>query len=445
MNKRQVLILWVVALLLGGAVVAVKLGQTHTSGTTTQRKPGETLFASFPAAEVATIEIAGAAEKVSLVKKADKWGVTDRDGFPANTNFTNTLLRTLADLKVTRGMEAGPSFAPRFGMDEASADPKQHGLTATFKDASGKELAKVSLGKSIEGGAEAAPMMGMGATGVGRYVWNHADASGFYAVNEMFPSVSADPKRWLADGFVNPEKVRTIEVTEPGKDTPAWKLTRETAEAEFKLEAAQPAEVLNSTIAGALKGLFSYARFEDVVPAARIADRASTDPKRTATLTTFDGFRYVIGITPAKPVAAPATPNPEAMPPASDNFLVTVDVSAELPKERVKAADEKPEDAKAKDEEFATQHKALEEKLAKEKAFAGITFEVGKSLVEPLLNDRKALTTEAAPAPNPGAQQFPGGMIMQPGPGGATGPIEAVTPPIQVPPVDEGTEEDSGQ
>jgi hypothetical protein len=32
----------------------------------------------------------------------------------------NEFIRTLDELKVTRGMEAGPSFAPRFGMDEAA-------------------------------------------------------------------------------------------------------------------------------------------------------------------------------------------------------------------------------------------------------------------------------------------------------------------------------------
>lgn len=435
MKKRQVIILWVVAAALGAAVAAVKLGENHATGPTTQRKPGETLFTSFPAAEAATIEIQGASGNAILTKKDGRWVVAARDNFPANATYVNSFLRTLGELKVTRSLEAGPSFAPRFGMDEASAKPAERGLTATFKDAAGKEIAKVSLGKNIEPNADSQDMP-MGGGGVGRYLWNHADSSGFYASGEMFPSVSADPKRWLSDGFINPEKIRSIALTEPGKTAPSWKLVRESDEAEFKLDGAKPAEVLNTTVTGPLKGLFSYARFEDVVPAAKVAEKTAGDQKHGAVIETFDGFTYTVTLTPAKPDAAPATPDdPEATPPATDNFLMTVTVAAEIPKERTKGADEKPEDAKTKDEEFAARRKTLEEKLAKEKALSGIVFEVGKSLVDPLLKDRTALLTEAKPAEpanglNPGTQSLPGGMIARP-------PVSATTPPIQVPSGDE--------
>jgi len=208
MNKRQVIIFWVIAIVLGGAVTAVKLAQQQTTQSATQRAPGQTLLVSFPAGEIAAVEIQGAAGSVSLVKNAGKWTVAQRDGYPANATYVNEFLRTLGELKVTRGMEAGPSFAPRFGMDESSSQAAERGLTASFKDASGKEIAKVSLGKSIESSAAPSPMGGNNA--VGRYVRNHADASGFYAVNEMFPSVSAEVVRWLADDFISPEKIQAI-------------------------------------------------------------------------------------------------------------------------------------------------------------------------------------------------------------------------------------------
>ncbi len=457
MNKRQVIILWVIAILLGVAVTIVKLNQSEANQSATARARGQTLFESLPVNNAAAIEVQGADESVSLANKNGKWVVTNRADYPANSTFVNDLLRTLADLKVTLGMQAGPKLAPRFGMDESASKPEERGLTATIKDASGTEIAKVSLGKNIDSNASESPM-GMGGGSVGRYVRNHADESGFYAVSEMFPSVSADPKRWLAEGFINPEKIKSITVSQPGKSEPAWKLTRDGEEAEFKLDGATATELVDTTATSPLKSIFSYARFDDVVPADKVTERAVADQKRTATIETFEGFVYTIGMTPTKPAATPPAEGE-----ASDNFLITVDVTAELPKERKKEEGEKPEDAKTKDTAFTDRLKALTDKLAKEKAFAGITFELGKTSVDALLKDRTSLIAKAtqpaadATPPSP-VQGFPGGMIA-PAPGNTpppsvratattppvsatSPPIEAVTPPVSIPATDETKKEE---
>ncbi|RYD47900.1 MAG: DUF4340 domain-containing protein [Verrucomicrobiaceae bacterium] len=452
MNKRQVIILWAIAIGLGAAVTTVKISQNKATKSATERKSGDPLFATFPGAEAATVEIQGAGSSVTLTKKDGKWVVADRGNYPANPTFVNEFLRTLGDLKITQAMEAGPSFAPRFGMDEASSKADERGLTATFKDASGKELAKIGLGKNIESGAApSTPMGGMGAGAVGRYVRNYADDSGFYAVGEMFPSVSAEAKRWLADGFINPEKITSISVSKPGKDEIDWKLSRETDEAAFKLENAAAGELPDTSVTDPLKSLFSYARFEDVVPADKVADRIVADSKQNVVIETQEGFRYSMTITATKPVSAPAaTQTPAVVPPPSDNYLVTVDVTADLPKERKKEEGEKPEDATTKDAAFTERHKALTEKLSKEKALSGVTFEVAKTTVEPILKDRKALTTKPEPTPAPGGedqgsvQQLPGGMIARPPATATTPPIQAVTPPISVPAADEQEQQDSG-
>lgn len=441
MNKRQVIILWVIAIVLGAAVAIVKHRQDRSTHSATHRTHGETLFESFPAAEVANIDIQGAGDHaVTLIKKDNSWVVAQRGDYPANNTYVNDFLRTMGDLKITQGLEAGPSFAPRFGMDEASTIPTEHGIIITFKNAAGNQVAKVALGKTIENEASHS-QMGMGGGSVGRYVRNYADESGFYAVNEMFPAISAEPKRWLSDGFISPENIKTVTVTKPGKEEVEWKVSRDSETAEFHLENAAPGEVLDSAESTALKSLFSYARFDDIVPADKVAERKlSEDSTRTASIQTVEGFVYVIGLTPAKPVAKKDSENHESEPPASDNFLMTVNVSATLPTERKKEDGEKPEDATAKDAAFTERHKALSEKLEKEKALAGITFEVAKSTVESLLKDRAAILAKAAPpanAANGGVQQLPGGMIARPPTTATTPPVEAVTPPIEVPAGDE--------
>lgn len=427
MNKRQVIILWIIALALGATVAGVKLTQKDTTKSATNRAPGQTLFDSFPAADVSTVEIQGAAAAVTLAKKDGKWSVAQRDDYPANTSYVNDFLRTLTELEVTRGMEAGPSFAPRFGMDESASSAEDRGLTVTFKDASGKEIAKVSLGKNIESGADQGPMGG--ASSVGRYIRNHADESGFYAISEMFPSVTAEVPRWLNEDFISPEKIQTISLSQKGKDEVAWKLTRDGEEAEFKLEGASGAEVLDTAATTPLKSLFSYARFDDVVTKDKVAEKEDAAGKRTAIIETIEGFKYTIGITPVKG--------------DENKLLMTVAVAAELPKERKKEEGEKPEDAKTKETAFADRLKSLTEKLDKEKKLAGRSFEVAKTTVESLLKERDALITKATPPPAADAgsgsvQQLPGGLIASPpGASAATPPISATTPPVSVtsPPV----------
>ncbi|RYD29086.1 MAG: DUF4340 domain-containing protein, partial [Verrucomicrobiaceae bacterium] len=414
MNKRQVIILWIVAAVLAVSVALIKRGKDNETRSVTSRTAGQTLLESFPAADVATIEIKGADSSVTLEKKDGKWLLPQRENFPAKTsgvNSVNDLLRTVGELKVAQSMQAGPSFAASFGMDENSKEAKERGINAIFKDASGKELANITVGKNIESAAgSGVPLAGGGATG--RYVRNHADDSGFYAVSELFPTLSDQPKSWLAaDEFLRVEKIQSISVTLPGKEETAWKAVRATEDAEFTLDGAAEGEAIEPAAATSLKSLLAYSRFTDVVTKAEVEKRAVADQKRVATITTFEGFTYTITFTPSKAAEKPASSNPEdPSPAAEDTYLVTVAVDATIPKERKKEEGEKPEDAKAKEEAFTTRTKELTERLAKEKAFAPYTFEVAKAAFEQLLKDRATLTKKPDPqAPPQGAQGAPQG------------------------------------
>ena len=393
---------------------------------------------------MASIGIDGAGSSVHLAKKNNSWVVAEREDYPANASNVNEFLRTLGDLKVSQGIEAGPSLARRFGMDTQASAKDDRGLTVTFKDSSGKDLATVSFGKNTSAGAEDNPMMGGGATG--RFIRNHADDSGVYVVNQSFPSLTDDAKRWLKEDFVQVEKIKSVSITQPGKADIAWKLTRDTEEGEFKLDGAKDKETLDTTVTGPLKSLFSYARFDDVIPAAKAQAATKADEKRTVAIETFEGFDYTITIAPKK--TDPKTDDPKdksgEQATTSDAYLLTVSVKAQIPQERKKEANEKPEDAKTKDSAFQERHKTLTEKLAKEEALAGHTYEVSKWTVESLLKDRAALIKkDAAPAatPSPGANQAtpPASIAASPSsaenakPAEEAKPAEAAAPPVSAP------------
>ncbi len=433
MNKRQVTLLWLVAIALGGALYYVKFGPQKTTASGPARAAGATLFEDFPATAVAAIDIQGAGDSAtSLVKKEGKWTVAQRDDYPANVATVNGFLRTLEELKVTQAIQAGSSFAPQFGLDETATTVEKRGLTTTFKDATGRELVKIAIDQRKEPEDPTSPYGG----GVkGRFIRNYQDNTGIYRVSESFGTLTDDPKRWLAEDFIQVEKIKAITVTQPDQAEVAWKLTRDTEEGPFVLAGAAPGETLDTTATDPLKSLLSYARIDDVIPAAKVAERIQGAGKRTATIETFEGFVYTINILPTKATPVlPAAIKAATQPPATDNVLMTVSVTAELPKERKKEEGEKPEDAKTKDTAFTQRLKTLTERLAKEQALANRTFEVSKYTVEPLLKERSTLIKKDAPATpaTPGSPAIPGAGQPTPTP---TGPIEAVTPPIAVPPL----------
>jgi hypothetical protein len=373
MKPRTVITLWLVAIVLAVTIFVVKQSDSGSRRDSTKRSPGQTLLEEFPVEKTANIEITGAEKSVTLTKKDGSWSVSQRDGYPANPINVNTLLRSLAELTVTQGIQAGPSFAPRFGMDEKSTQAETRGVTASFKDADGKNLALVSFGKNLESSTAPSPY---GGAASGRYVRNHADESGFYAVSELFSSLSDQPKNWLAEDFLNITKIKTISVSQAGSEKNEWELSRADEAADFTFSNAFPGLKVDSTAAAPLKTLLASASFEDLVPAAEIAARSTAEKLQKAIITTFDGFTYTLTLQPEK---------------GSDNFLLSFTVTAELAKERVKAKDEKPEEAEAAQKAFEASQKALAESLAKTKKLEVHTFVVSKTSIDALLKTRTEL------------------------------------------------------
>ena len=408
MNSRQVIILWIIAVALAIAVGLVKMRRQAASDTATRRSPGQTVLESFPSDQVARITLAGADATLTLNRKDGSWVVAERDDYPAKVQNVLNLLRSLADLKVVQSMEAGPSFAPRFGMDEDSKNPESRGVTATFADAAGNEITRVTVGRTLDSG--------------GRFVRNHSDESGFYAVNDMLHMVDPDPIRWLDETFARPEKISSIRVADAGNGgATLWHVSRDSEEGEFRLADGAPGETLDTAAADSFKRLMSFARFQDVVPASDVAASTAAEPApRIATVETFEGFRYTFTITPAKPSAADAAEE-TAAPSTQDDHLITVAVDANLPAKRNQGENESDQDAADLDKAFNERLATLKEKLEKEKALAGRTFRVTNSVVEALLKNRDDVTAEP-PAPEQTGAKIP------------PGPKTVVTsPPIEIP------------
>lgn len=418
MSKKSVIILWVIALVLGISVTTLKLRAPVSGKANTERSRGQTLLDSFPADQVANIQLKGYETSVTLSKKESGWVVAERGDYPANVSTINNLLRTIEQVKVNNAIEAGPTYGKRFGIDLTATSQEKHGTQLSFTNAANENIATLFLGKDSDGG--------------GRYIQNAADNTGIYVTSESFPTASVSAKDWLDTAFFSVEKIKSISMSSAGQpETIDWKLTRADENAEFTLDGAKPEEKLDTTITAPLKTILTGANFQDVASGTDVATIEKAADRRVATIETIDGFTYTITLVAKPAVKVPdALAKPEDAPPATeeDTYHLTVKIAANFPKERVKAADEKPEDAKSKDEAFQATQKTLQEKLQKEQALQTRVYEVAKYTVDALIKARADLLSKTpdATAANPAAAT-PGQS-----PAATSQPVQAVTPPVSI-------------
>ena len=447
MNKRQVVVLWIVAIVLATAAYFTRSDKSKGFESKTQRSRGQTVLADFPTDQVAKVKVGSGETATTLVRKDGKWTIEERGGYPAKTEMVNEFLRSLAEVKVVDGIEANPSYAPRFGMDPNASKPEDRGTEVVMSNDAGAELVHITLGKNLQAAGEdpMAAMMGGGGGSTGRFIRNHGDETGVYKVSEMFSSLATEPQRWLNEDFVKIEKIKTISVSPKAQpDKVEWKVTRTDENAEFTLDAPQAGETLDTTIASSLKSLLYYARFEDVLSEDKAADIAKPLEKRTVKIETVEGFVYTITVTPTDEKPKEATPEG---PPPEENYLMTVDVEGTVPAERKKDEKDTPEDTKAKDKAFADRKTELEKRLVSEKALSGKVFKVTKYTVDALTKSRAEIAPKGAPAasntpPTGGALTPPAGGLVTPPvqipQGPPRRPVEAVTEPIAIPPLEDG-------
>jgi hypothetical protein len=327
----------------------------------------------FPINDVARLTIKTASSEVNLVRKDDVWTVQERANYPANFEQVSSLLRKLWDLKTVQEVKVGASQLPKLELVEPGKGDNA-GTLVQFVAADGKEIASLLLGKKHLRKSDA-PDMGFGGPSegfpAGRYLKTGASPK-VSLVAETLDEIDPAPTRWVATDFVNVEGVKTVAV----KGAQTWALSRDSATAEWQLAGAKPDEKVDASKVSGLANILNGATISDV-----LAAETKAEPVVTASLATFDGFKYEVQIGKDE----------------GDNVPVFVQVSASLEKERKAGAEEKPEDKTRLDEEFTKKQKELSEKLSKEKKLEGRGFLLPKFRVDALLKERSALLAEKPP------------------------------------------------
>ena len=367
---------------------------------------------ALPVEKIEGVVIQSASGKTSLTKKDDVWKVDERADFPANYERVHDMLTKLWDLKTVQVQEIGQSQFARLELGEPLVGA---GTKIEFKDKDGKSLGTLLLGKKHMKEARGMGFGGENGFPAGRYVVQPGSTK-VALISETLDEVEAKPESWIARDFFkieNPSAVTLAGATDAQK----WKLTRENATADWKLDGAKPEEKTDSAKASPVATAFANPTFTDVLaPDAKPAD-TGLDKPTAITIETFDGFTYVL----------------KAGKETNGNQPVTVEVRGKFAKERTPGRDEKPEDKTRLDDEYKKKLKGFEDKLAAEKKFEGRPFLIAKSTLDSVVKDRAALltvevTTPPVQAPAP---LTPAPAVPAPAP---TAPVQATTPPVQAPP-----------
>ena len=261
------------------------------------------MLPNFDLNEVTGIQLKTAKEEVNLARTGDTWGVKERDGYPANYEYVKDLVTKVFDLKVIDSTTLGKSQLGRVHLispvsEEAkTAKPEEVGTLVIFKKENDQEIARLLLGLTIDREASPdTPFFNMGGSN-GRYVQTGDKTDTAYMVKEAFTSLNVDVKQWVDKQFIAPSGgLKSIEVKVSDPADQSWKVAKEKEGADPVLADKKEGEEVDPEKVKQAGSAFSSAYFSDVATAADKEKSGLDAPKRTATVTFFDGFTYTIKV-----------------------------------------------------------------------------------------------------------------------------------------------------
>lgn len=371
MNRKQFFILVGALIVLGGAGLLL-FWQDYSAYRETGAKIGAKLFPDLKIADVAEIRMQDDKNTVTLVRKDNGWVVKERGGYPADFDAIGKLMLKLIELKITQSEQVAAKLHPRLDLAEPGQGKGEGaGTVIEFKDATGASLARAILGKKVLKKDPMNPLPGArDGVPAGRYVLPPGAKDRVVAVSDPLSAAEADPTKWLKKDFFRVERIRTL-AAGPEGGKPEWKVTRKEEYGPWQFAYGGK---LNASAAVTAANKLGGLSFSDVLP------DPSSDPVHKGTdvvAETYDQLTYRIKIAKRK---------------AADDYQVSFSVSGSPPRKRVPEKGEKPEDKERLDKEFAETLKALDKRLASEKALEKWTFIVSSKELEPLLKNRAEMT-----------------------------------------------------
>jgi len=397
-DKSNKIVIPVIVLIVLGVIYMAIAGKSGTAAIVIGKEP----LAELPFSKIHSIVITAnkseTKDTLTLNRANEGWVVVNREGYPADAERIEKFVREFKDMKVLRELSAASGQLARIGLIDPGAASENSATRITLQNKEGKALHTLHLGKELSApGSDSqnnSPMGGGGGFPDRRFVMIDSDRSKITVVDQTFSNANTTPSDWLSKDFIKVEKPSSIEVKYPGEgSTNSWIITKSSDVAEWKLEGKMPeGKTLDTT--SAPSSPFSSPSFNDL---ATDTEKSQLDKNATQiNIKTFEGLTYEVKVGPI---------------PSGSDRIIQVNVSADPPKDRTPAKDEKPEDKKRLDEEWVAQQKTLKARLDKESSFSKHAYRVSSYTVDSILKKRVELIKDkeegAIKPPNSGGLPIP--------------------------------------
>lgn len=233
--KAKTFLLLLVLLFCLAAVAYFRFGASN--GQQRSGEMGRRVFADLDLQHIAAVAIAGAEDRVDLVRGGEGWQVRQRYGYPADFEALTDLVQKIARMKIGHSFAVDDGVRQRIGLFEPSrgdVPAGQRAIRIQLKNAEEKVLADILLGKARRDDA-----------GPGGFYLMRAGGDRVFLVDQVFSFASPQPANWIAREPIRiaPERIRQI-VFQPGAKGTGYSLERPDRDQPPKLVAG----------AGVLKG-----------------------------------------------------------------------------------------------------------------------------------------------------------------------------------------------
>ncbi len=283
--KQKTLTLLFAATVVVGLLAALKLGHDDSAVAPSSAKAELLPDLTRTINDVASITLQRKDGSATLVRADSGWGLAEKDGYPVDSDAVHQTLMALVQMTALEPKTDDPARYAKLGVQ----DPEAEGSTSTLvtlKDKSGKELAKLVVGKQSEGKG--------GMPSGNTYVRRAGEKQSWLAKGN--PELKEKATDWLKKQVieVKRDRVRSVELHHP--DGEVVHVERATPkETNFELSGIPEGQELSyPSVAGSLASALEYLNLEDVLPADKVDFSQGAGP--TSEFRTFDGLKVTVHV-----------------------------------------------------------------------------------------------------------------------------------------------------
>jgi hypothetical protein len=234
---------------------------------------GTALLDSDTASKAAGLVVADQGKEVDLAKGADgTWTVASYFNFPADFSKVSQLAQDLNEAKVERLVTVNPERIAHLGFKDSSI---------TFKDASGKEIWRLVVGKEPD-------------SGTGRFIRFGDEPRAYFSGLHIW--LDTDSKGWSNAQLVSvkPDDIASVEI--PFDGMPAVIASRAKKDAPWTSTTTPAGKQVSADRISAVLSSLTALKFTDTTALDDAAAVAAAAHMRTFKVTTFDGKTLTISM-----------------------------------------------------------------------------------------------------------------------------------------------------